>query len=413
MSGDRPGAGYWWPPRLGFAVFGATVGTILTGLLALTNLTIGSASSSTALGELTPFVLTAAFVLALVSYVGRRGASFTVGFLASLAVLTVLSLGSCTSEWADPIRYGASYLREEGRIATREREAREKEEKWRDSIRTNGIDRADGARRALYFFACVARYRREHDGRIPPDSLAMARTTGCRDIDGMYRPGRSGWRWRYAVTRRDSAGNASGFVVESHPDTVLRLAGPLYRIGDDGVFVEMAGRGAPAFAVASPLPALAALRDCIAAAGEYAGEAYERNGRRYPVATLADIRRLPYQFCNEVGIADFSAIHGDDSTLVAGPNFVALTLPKGMKGYQVITRWALIYEPRGTNPGDRFDLLARPRSMFASGGRSYRLPDDGVATATTEQRAATRDDPQALPCESTPTAPCVGVAAAP
>lgn len=298
-------------------------------------------------------------------------------------------------------------LKKAQEVQAREARQRAAEERWRDSLRTAGVDRAEGARRTLYRFVCIDRFRAANGGRLPEDSAALARLQGCGNIDGYYRPGRTGWRWRYTVTARGNTGAPSRFLIEEYPDTALGLLGPIYAIDEAGVIFERARPGTSPVAYASPLPALRALRECIAAAGEYVGEVYEQTGREYPVATLADIGKLRDKVCSEVGLEEYVARSGDDSTIVAGPNVAALDLPRGAKGWDVVTRWVLVYEPRGDHPGDGFDVLARPRRMPGTGARSFRLPEVGWGTVTTEHRAARADDPPPIACEMTAGEPCV------
>lgn len=80
-----------------------------------------------------------------------------------------------------------------------------------------------------------------------------ASTAGFESFD-------KGWRWETVKT-------SNGYKVVVRPDPFLEQPGPIFEFGDDRLLVRREAPGALDFAIDSPIPAVAAYRECLEASG--------------------------------------------------------------------------------------------------------------------------------------------------
>lgn len=348
--------------------------------------------STPRIGYFNGFVLLSVVALALLSLT-ERGSAFSVGFLAALVALTVLSVGTFTAAWFDPVRTLIEYNRDATIRRRGENARRAAERRWLDSMRVHGMDRAEGARRPLMLRACMERFREQSPSRsLPRDSIALAHLGGgCGNFDGYFRPGRTGWLWSY-VLPSDTA-NGEGFTIELYPDPVLAIKGPRYSLDARGLLTVREEASAPSHAVFSVPQLLDSLRGCVRAVRDSV------SASQGPVATLHEIAAAGNSACQPLNLQ----LPGDqqlaDTTLAKDPNVMVAAMPLSSVGWGTITRYVIVLRPTGRAAPEDFDLFARPRRYGAGETRGYALLADRSFHVTTENREPTAADPAPLPCE--------------
>ncbi|HJQ19579.1 MAG TPA: hypothetical protein VJ867_04455 [Gemmatimonadaceae bacterium] len=337
--------------------------------------------SSPAPGAFTPFIIGVAVVLVLLCFT-RAGRAFTLGFVAALIVLTIVTRGRFTSVWADPIVYAHDSWKYASMRRASARRATEAERHWRDSVRAAGIDRAEGARRVVLMGQCLERGRAfDTTNALPADSITVSRAgLGCRNWDGYFRGGRTGWLWRYTPARA-----GSDLRIDIYPDPMLDIAGPIFSGDSRGLVLMRETADADAHQYFSVPQALRAVRDCINRAPASAGR--------------ATLQRLAANVCADLELRPLQPNEDMNLPFAIDSNVVSLMLPHTATGWGVITRYALRYVQTGPMPSDGFSLYANPAYYRPLNVRAFALLQDGSFHVTTENRVAAATDPAPLACE--------------
>lgn len=352
-------------------------------------------------------------VLVLITFLGRAGRAFAVGFGTGLVVVLFaaalrrqnaplpsdfLVLGEFAQMWISP---EGTKLRD-AKLAVLVEEASKRSaararQSWLHLMRTRGMDEALGTRSALLATDCAMTYWTQH-GQFPPASGTAFHTDQCDNWLGEISKDDEAWRLAYFPVQ--TGGRITGFRMALSPDTVLGLDGPIIESNEEGLVTMRAKRGAPAYIRGTPLPAVVNwVVPCVWAIVT----AYQL--KAHQVYTLEDLVGRAKKVCNEDPL---SSIQDDpDPKMVYNPNAarIVVTAP-GFQKYNTASVYDLLYVRRGKKQGDGYDLYVWPMNYAYSGVRSYLVAADKSIHVTTLRRRATLSDPLALPCESEVKVPC-------
>jgi hypothetical protein len=233
-------------------------------------------------GQVTGWVLLIAAVLVIAAIAGPAGRGFTKGFVGGLIGLTVLTTGTCTNAWMDPVLSVERATAPARRSFARERLRRKARREWIAAMNTRSPDiergvalAAEVARCAFWVDRATAAPASEQDviGRClnlvvayvgadtePPPVRYVVPAPGSPDTALLVREavrGDPGWRWSLV-----SQGNGTGSLALVAPDSGLAYHWPRITANADDVIEVLPREGAAPVAV-NPVAELQLLAQCL------------------------------------------------------------------------------------------------------------------------------------------------------
>jgi hypothetical protein len=331
--------------------------------------------------------------LAAWKHAGWRRVAF--GFLIGFVGTTILTLGACTVTWP-AMAVALDPTREPRRLARLEAA---RESAWRVELPKRIAEvrsekgRAYLARTLGEAAHCAFTYRDAHPDRGFPVSLQELGVAG--DDCGQFAGALSGGRWNNSWTVALVPPPAATLPVTS---LRLRIA-PSKNLGIDYPQLELDERGfltmrdastAPPHVVASPVPALLALRECVS------------------TAVPSPYRSDPLSLMSLLGTTGPSCATLAKQTMRNGDTMeLAVRLDSRVAGRDESpgAQYVVHYLPRRERPSEGFVLSAESVGV-GSPRRHYLVALDGSVHATSESRDATETDPPPEACEADPTIAC-------
>ena len=378
-----------WAPAWGLAAF-----VVVNVLLHLNRCFLGAGSSGSSCyedqGQATGWVLLVVAGLAVGAIAGPVSRSFTKGFLAGLVGLTILTAGSCTFVWLDPLHTAWDASAPARRRFTRERAGRTARQEWIVAMNARSPDVERGVSLASRVAACA--FRAGRAAATPLSDQVILRS--CPELAASYHgadttppPARSvvpqqryedslgdvhhevsgdpGWRWRL-VPREGSVGS----LVLVAPDTGLAYQWPRITANAD-IAVEVLPREGARITI-EPVAELRRLAECLQ--GVPAEEARRHAFSRYTWHLSTMARRL----CPELADRIADVPDHDDQLLLS----LRRPLAPGEAPVALATYRVTMTEHRAPGSPYRFSLLA----VATAGLRSYAAREDGVVRDTLLRR---------------------------
>jgi hypothetical protein len=350
---------------------------------------------------LTVLVIIAA--LAGLAGVSRRARAFAVGFGGGLVLLTVVSMGACTTLWMDPyVKARQTAQRAAAPTLERrksEREAKELRSAWTALIDSRPMDVRRGVQLAAGVARCVRDVASDRGGALPardaelfprcnylkdlgrtadvpsPPRYVMTEDGDAVDAVSVRMRGDVGWRWEYEAT-------SAGFTVRVVPDAQLSHDWPRVYADDSGRVEVLPSPDGDPIAM-SPVDDLRTIVTCLKEAmaedegrGDLAGE-----------ASSGHLTRFLQKSCPAVGprLARVRPLESNQALL-------SLLYPPGAPpspdAIAAVYDIQYVVRHQGRRPV-QFDLTA----SSVAGMPAYLATFEGPVHATLEPRAATTADP--------------------
>ena len=365
-------------------------------------------------------VLALAVLLTLAAHRGDEARSFVRGVLATLVLLTVVTLGKWTFVWGEPVlavwEMTEPFRRKVGHVRANS-DAR--------SAWVEGMSQREAALRpavglAAEIYRCAIGHRTmDDDPRIPRTEEEIGARCGSLwinraaldTVSAVYRYSMpraagvedplqprsdqywdEGWRWSYESTEPAAGTTPPGsFTVTVAPDQALPNDWPRVTADERGLIRIARSAGTPPLTL-SPVPDLQRLHECLQ--GIPAED--ERRHRNLTNRYAWELSGMASALCPELQ----SRITRDPTTPYG--MVYAIELPVGPDGsLRRLTEYRIQIDVDESLPSFGFSLIAT-RGFT----RNYLMTPTGTVHVTTESRPATTSDPVALHCEVVIDASC-------